>query len=156
MQSAETVQVAESQANANQNAVNANVPVNVAGGDIWGGNDSANQNASNSAESEAGNVASTEQSNSQSQSDPPSGCVIGCGGNGQAQISVQSAETVQVAESQANACQNAVNANVPVNVAGWDIWGGNDSANQNASNSAWSAAGNVASTSQYGDQEQSS
>src|SRR5207247_1240640 len=113
-QQAETLQLAESRAAANQNAVNANVPVNIAGGDVYGGTNSANQNASNGAESSSGNNSETSQSNSQTQEDPSSSCLIGCGGNGQAQLSWQKSTTVQEAQSQAEANQNAVNANVPV------------------------------------------
>ncbi len=84
-----TFQAALSSAKADQNAVNANVPVNIAGGDINTGDNSANQLALNGAGSNASNDASTKQSNSQSQTDPGSSCYIGCGGTGQAQISSQ-------------------------------------------------------------------
>ena len=55
-----------------------------------------------------------------------------------------------------NANQNAVNANVPVNIAGGDIYGGDNSANQTATNLAGSLAGNFANTGQTGGQDQSS
>jgi len=67
-QEATTHQGAESSAEANQNAVNANVPVNIAGGNITGGNNAANQTLNNEAESSANNKGTTTQSNSQSQS----------------------------------------------------------------------------------------
>ena len=154
-QAAQTEQEAISKAKAEQNAVNTNAPVNVAGGDVSGGNNSANQTASNGAGSSSGNNASTSQSNSQSQSDPSS-CQMGCGGNGQAQLSYQAALTEQEAYSKASANQNAVNANVPVNIAGGDVSGGSNSANQTASNGAGSSSSNNASTSQSGEQSQSS
>src|SRR6202008_1175070 len=88
-----TLQKAKSDAEANQNAVNANVPVNIAGGDIKGGPskgapNSANQTVGNGALSAAGNKSDTTQSNDQSQS-AGSSCLIGCGGGGQAQLSDQ-------------------------------------------------------------------
>ena len=130
-----TAQLAASKADANQNAVNANVPVNIAGGDVYGGDNSANQTATNGAFSAAGNLANTDQSNNQTQS-AGSSCFIGCGGAGQAQLSSQESATLQAALSKADAHQNAVNANVPVNIAGGDIYGGDNSANQTATNGA--------------------
>ena len=149
-----TAQLAASKADANQNAVNANVPVNIAGGDVHGGDNSANQTATNGALSAAGNAADTHQSNNQTQS-AGSSCLIGCGGAGQAQLSSQGAATLQGALSSADAKQNAVNANVPVNIAGGDIYGGSNSANQTATNGAASLAGNLANTDQSNNQSQS-
>ncbi len=154
-QNAATLQAEFSKAGANQNAVNANVPVNIAGGDISGGANSASQNATNGALSGAGNNADTTQNNDQSQS-AGSSCLIGCGGAGQAQFSSQNALTAQLAASSADACQNLVNANVPVDIGGWDIWGGANSASQNTTNLAGSLAGNDASTDQNGGQQQNS
>ena len=154
-QSALTLQAALSGASAKQNAVNANVPVNIAGGDISGGANSANQTATNGAQSGAGNLAFTSQSNTQTQS-AGSSCLIGCGGAGQAQINDQQALTAQLALSSAKAKQNAVNANVPVNIAGYNIYGGANSANQTATNGALSGAGNLAFTGQTGGQNQAS
>jgi hypothetical protein len=151
-QQAKTLQLAASRAKAKQNAVNANAPVNVAGGDISGGANSANQTATNGANSNAGNYSQTAQSNTQTQTAGGSSCVIGCGGTGQAQISGQDALTLQVALSKASAKQNTVNANVPVNVAGGDISSGAGSANQTATNGASGGAGNSATTSQNGGQ----
>ena len=86
--------------------------------------------------------------------DAGSNCLVGCGGSGQAQLSDQEALTGQLAASCANANQTAVNANVPVNIAGGDIWGGDNSANQFALNGALSGAGNNAGTTQNGTQTQ--
>jgi hypothetical protein len=80
--------------------------------------------------------------------------VIGCGSAGQAQLNYQQALTAQLAASEANAFQNAVNANVPVNIAGGNIIGGTSSANQTAGNGALSGAGNAAGTGQAGNQQQ--
>jgi hypothetical protein len=151
-----TLQAALSGAKADQNTVNANVPVNIAGGDISGGANSANQTATNGAQSGAGNQANTTQTNTQTQTATGSSCLLGCGGSGQAQINDQQALTAQFALSFANAKQNAVNANVPVNIAGYDIYGGANSANQTATNGAHSGAGNMAGTSQSGGQNQAS
>jgi hypothetical protein len=155
-QNALTAQAAASSADAGQNAVNANVPVNIAGRDINGaGNDNATQNATNLAGSAALNGSHTSQSNSQDQT-AGSSCLLGCGGTGQAQLSGQGAFTGQYAASQADAHQNAVNANVPVNVAGRDINGaGNDNATQGATNAGGSLAGNLSGTGQKGGETQS-
>jgi hypothetical protein len=150
-----TLQAALSSAHANQNAVNANVPVNIAGGDVSTGDNSANQTATNSADSSASNHSNTDQSNNQTQSDPGSSCQIGCGGTGQAQLSSQTAFTGQLAASSANAKQNAVNANVPVNIAGGDINSGDNSANQTSTNSGTSSSSNGSGTDQDGGQTQS-
>jgi hypothetical protein len=154
-QFAETLQAALSQAEANQNAVNGNAPVNIAGGNIMGGNNEANQTATNEAESEAENEASTNQNNEQTQEIGKSSCMTGCGGNGQAQESQQTALTGQAAISEAQANQNAVNANVPVNVAGGNVTTGNNAANQTSTNSAESSAENEANTNQNNQQTQS-
>ncbi len=135
--------------------MNANVPVNIAGGNVSGGDNSANQYAANGASSAAGNSADTTQSNTQDQS-AGSSCLIGCGGAGQAQFSTQNALTAQLAASCATAYQNAVNANVPVNIAGGDVYGGDNSANQYATNDGSSKAGNDAGTDQDGGQGQGS
>ena len=130
--------------------------MNIAGGDIYGGDNNANQTAINGALSGAGNYADTKQSNDQTQTAGGSGCLLGCGGSGQAQINDQQALTAQLALSSANAKQNAVNANVPVNIAGYDIYGGANNANQTAVNGALSGAGNSAGTGQHGGQNQAS
>jgi len=150
-----TGQLAGSKATAAQNAVNANAPVNVAGGNISTGDNNANQTASNGADSSAKNKSNTDQSNTQTQTASGGSCSIGCGGSGQAQISGQEALTLQAALSKASANQNAVNANVPVNIAGGNISTGDNNANQTAGNGADSSAGNHAGTSQDGGQTSS-
>src|SRR5262249_57397320 len=73
---------------------------------------------------------------------------------GAAQIGVQSADTQQWAGAAAISKQNAVNANVPVNVAGGDITSGPTSANQLAVSKADADASNDADTTQKQDQTQ--
>ena len=150
-----TDQYADSDANADQNGVNANVPVSIAGYDVYGGDSSATQYNDNSASSSASNDASTDQYADQSQ-DSSSSCAAGCGGSGQAQALIQESSTYQDADSEANAYQNGVNANVPVSIAGYDVYGGSSSADQSLSNYADSSASNDATTDQYADQSQSS
>jgi len=147
-QNAVTAQNADADADAKQNAVNANVPVTIAGGSVFGGSSSANQNASNMAAAAAGNAALTSQTANATQVGGSSSCSLGCGGAGQFQAVGQNAVTAQNAEADADAKQNAVNANVPVTIAGGDVFGGSSSANQTASNRALAAAGNLALTSQ--------
>src|SRR5205823_5484547 len=125
------------------------------GGDIIGGDNTASQTATNGASSHAGNSANTTQNNTQNQS-AGSSCIIGCGGAGQAQFSNQGSLTAQLALSKALAGQNAVNANVPVNIAGGDIIGGDNTADQTAGNGAMSGAFNCAGTTQNGGQNQNS
>ena len=129
-QEATTLQAALSHADANQNGVNTNAPVNVAGGDVRSGDNSANQNLSNDANSTASNDASTTQNSDQSQSASSPGPSYGSGGSGQFQANGQEARTGQLAASSASAHQNGVNANVPVNIAGGDVSTGDNSANQ--------------------------
>jgi hypothetical protein len=62
--------------------------------------------------------------------------------------------TAQYAASLADAYQNAVNANAPVNVAGYFINGGSSTAAQNATNAGGSLAGNLSGTGQMGGQTQ--
>ena len=133
------------------------MPVNIAGGSITSGSNSADQTATNGATSgPAVNEADTTQENTQTQEGGSSSCVIGCGGNGQAQLNCQGALTGQYANSSAEADQNAVNANVPVNIAGGSITGGDNSADQTATNEATSdAAVNGSTTTQSGEQSQS-
>src|SRR6476646_1881723 len=57
-------------------------------------------------------------------------------GNGQAQGSTQWAVTLQEAQSQAQAAQNATNSNAPVNVSSSDVYSGANSANQTTTNGA--------------------
>jgi hypothetical protein len=114
---------------------------------IYGGSNTANHTGTNSANSSADNSAATSQSTNQSQTAGPSSCYIGCGGNGQAQPSYQDAATFQAALSKTNANQNLVNANVRMNITGYDIYGSN-TANQTGHNSSDSSSSNSASTSQ--------
>ncbi len=93
-----TLQGALSSATAKQNAVNANVPVNIAGGNIYSGGNSASQYALNGAESNANNSATTTQTNNQNQMGSGSGCGS-CGGAGQYQNSTQGSLTGQLAAS---------------------------------------------------------
>jgi len=155
VQAANTEQGAASAAISKQNAVNANVPVNVAGGNITSGPSSANQIANSEAEAKSSNDANTTQKQDQTQNvGGNSSCYLGCGGAGAAQIGVQAADTQQWAGSAAISKQNAVNANVPVNVAGGDITSGPSSANQIANSEAEAKSSNDADTTQKQDQTQ--
>src|SRR5947207_6367804 len=155
VQSASTDQWAGAAAISKQNAVNANVPVNVAGGNITSGPSSANQLANSEAEAKASNDADTTQKQDQTQNvGGSSSCLAGCGGAGGAQIGIQSADTQQWAGAAAISKQNAVNANVPVNVAGGNITSGPSSANQWASSEAEAKSHNDADTTQKQDQTQ--
>jgi hypothetical protein len=147
-QHAATLQNAKANADAKQNAVNANVPVTIAGGDVSGGSSSANQAALNAAGAAAGNLAKTDQKATATQTGGSASCLAGCGGSGQYQAVGQSAATLQNAKANADAKQNAVNANTPVTIAGGDVSGGSSSANQAALNAAGALAGNASSTGQ--------
>src|SRR6266446_2421540 len=135
-QSALTKQDANADATAKQNAVNANVPVSIAGGDVNGGISSANQTATNKADADATNKSNTDQTANATQTGGSSRCASGCGGNGQEQNVIQDSQTKQSADADATAKQNAVNANVPVSIAGGDVNGGSSSATQNLANKA--------------------
>ena len=108
-----TGQEAYSEADADQNGVNANTPVSVAGVDVESGDSSADQTADNSASSTRRTTPRRTRTPSQSQSSSDS-CFAGCGGSGQAQALGQFADTEQYADSSANADQNGVNTNAPV------------------------------------------
>src|SRR5262249_4723938 len=154
-QLSDTTQKADSVAVSDQNAVNANTPANVAGGNIYSGPSSANQAAVSKADSNASNDADTEQKQNQNQYvGDTSSCHVGCGGPGAAQIGVQSADTQHWAGARAISKQNAVNANAPANVAGGDITSGPSSANQLAVSKADADASNDADTTQKQDQTQ--
>jgi hypothetical protein len=153
-QLADTTQNADAKAVSDQNAVNANVPVNVAGGNITSGPSSANQAANSEAEAKASNDADTTQKQTQTQNVDGSSCKVGCGGAGAAQLGIQAANTEQDAKSAAISKQNAVNANVPVNVAGGNITSGPSSANQWANSEAEAKSSNDADTTQKQDQTQ--
>ena len=145
-QNAVTAQNAKADADAKQNAVNGNSPVTIAGGSVVGGSSSANQTASNAAKALAGNAAATKQTANATQVGGSSSCKAGCGGAGQFQAVGQNAVTKQNAKADADAKQNAVNANVPVTIAGGDVFGGSSSANQTASNTAGSLSFNLGKT----------
>src|ERR671931_579135 len=153
-QLADTTQNADAKAVSDQNAVNANVPVNVAGGNITSGPSSANQAANSEAEANSSNDADTTQKQDQTQNVGGSSCFFGCGGAGGAQIGVQKADTEQWAGAAAISKQNAVNANSPVNIAGGSITSGPSSANQWANSEAEANASNDADTTQKQDQTQ--
>src|SRR5919201_637944 len=149
LQGAATGQVAAALAASHQNAVNANVPVSIAGGNVNAGPSNAAQAAGSSANTNVGNTASTNQGQSLGQTVGGSGgCVAGCGGAGGAQVGVQKANTRQAAIGAANSNQNAVNANVPVSIAGGDVNSGPSNASQAASSTANTNVGNNASTNQ--------
>src|SRR5436190_1171339 len=73
-QLADTNQNADSLAVSDQNAVNANAPVNVAGGNVTSGPSSANQLANSEAEAKASNDADTTQKQKQTQNVRRSSC----------------------------------------------------------------------------------
>jgi hypothetical protein len=154
LQDAKTKQDADAKANADQNAVNANVPVSIAGGDVNAGDSSADQDANNSADAEAGNESKTVQLAAAEQTGGSSSCKWGCGGDGQFQAIGQLAVTSQEADADADADQNAVNGNAPVAIAGGDVNAGDSSAAQDADNSADAEAGNESKTVQLAEAEQ--
>jgi hypothetical protein len=145
-QNAVTKQNAKADADAKQNAVNGNAPVTIAGKNVFGGSSSANQTASNTAGAAAGNLALTSQTANATQVGGSSSCSYGCGGAGQFQAVGQNAVTKQKADADADAKQNAVNANVPVTIAGGSVFGGTSSANQWASNAGGALSLNLAKT----------
>jgi hypothetical protein len=136
LQSATTGQAAVGAALSTQNAVNANVPVSIAGGNISSGPSTATQTASSSANADVSNKAKTDQDQNNSQNIGGSGCYAGCGGAGGFQAGVQKADTQQLAVGIAKSDQNAVNANVPVSIAGGNVNSGPSSATQNATSTA--------------------
>jgi hypothetical protein len=148
LQSASTTQAALGVAASHQNAVNANVPVSIAGGNITGGTSSATQTASSNATTDVANKSETEQKQKLDQDLGGSSCKAGCGGAGGFQVGVQKAETNQAAIGVAKSDQNAVNANVPVSIAGGNITGGTSSATQNANSNATANVKNKSETEQ--------
>src|SRR4029450_631532 len=121
---------------------------------ITSGPSSANQTANSEAEANASNDADTTQKQTQTQNVDGSSSKVGCGGSGAAQLGTQAANTEQDAKSAAISKQNAVNANVPVNVAGGNITSGPSSANQLANSEAEANSSNDADTTQKQDQTQ--
>src|SRR3989440_7071482 len=86
VQNASTDQWAGAAAISKQNAVNANAPTNVAGGNVTAGPSSANQLASSEAEAEAKNDADTSQKQKQDQTVGSGSCPAGCRGAGEPPI----------------------------------------------------------------------
>src|SRR5436190_794488 len=154
VQAANTSQLAGAVGLSHQNAVNANVPVSIAGGTVTGGTSTANQDANSAANATASNDASTNQGQTQTQNVGGGSCSIGCGGAGGYQAGAQTANTQQGALSAAASDQNAVNANVPVSIAGRNVTGGSSTASQNADSSANAKATNDAGTTQNQTQTQ--
>src|ERR671937_1854614 len=149
LQSADTQQAAAGIAKSDQNAVNANVPVSVAGGNVNSGDSSANQAATSTATTDVSNNAKTDQDQQLSQDlGGKDGCVAGCGGSGGFQLGIQKANTEQAALGVSKSHQNAVNANVPVSVAGGDVNSGDSSANQATTSTATTDVSNEAKTDQ--------
>ena len=147
-QNASTNQGALGIAASNQNAVNANVPVSIAGGNVSAGPSTATQNATSNATADVSNKAKTDQDQNLTQNVGPSGCYAGCGGSGGFQAGVQNAQTNQLAIGAAISKQNAVNANVPVSIAGGNVSSGPSTATQNATSNATTDVSNKAKTDQ--------
>ena len=147
-QNASTNQGALGIAASNQNAVNANVPVSIAGGNVSAGPSTATQNATSTATADVSNKAKTDQDQNLTQNVGPSGCYAGCGGSGGFQAGVQNAGTNQLAVGAAISKQNAVNANVPVSIAGGNVSSGPSTATQNAASTATADVSNKAKTDQ--------
>ena len=148
IQKSDTQQAAIGIAKSDHNAVNANVPVSVAGGNVSSGPSSATQTASSNATTDVSNKAKTDQDQTLSQNIGGSSCHAGCGGAGGFQLGIQKAETDQLALGVAKSDQNAVNANVPVSIAGGDVRGGSSSATQTATSNANADVANKAKTDQ--------
>jgi hypothetical protein len=125
-QSANTSQQASSAADADQKALNVNIPITIVGwGSVGTAGGSANQLAGNSAASSATNSAQTAKWAGQAQqansSSGNSGCTAYCAGGGgnltpQSQSLGQHADTGQGASSFGGANQGASNTNSPVQV----------------------------------------
>ena len=150
IQKSDTQQAAIGIAKSDQNAVNANVPVSIAGGNVSSGPSSATQTASSTANADVSNKAKTDQDQTLTQNVGGGSCYAGCGGAGGFQLGIQKAETDQLALGVAKSDQNAVNANVPVSIAGGDVRSGSSSATQTATSDANADVSNKAKT----DQEQ--
>jgi hypothetical protein len=148
IQKSDTQQAAIGIAKSDQNAVNANVPVSIAGGNVSSGPSSATQTASSNATTDVSNKAKTDQDQTLTQNIGGSSCYAGCGGAGGFQLGVQKAETNQWALGVAKSDQNAVNANVPVSIAGGDVRSGSSSATQTATSNANADVSNKAKTDQ--------
>jgi len=147
-QKADTEQAAVGIAKSDQNAVNANVPVSIAGGNVRSGPSSATQTATSDSDADVSNKAKTDQDQTQKQNIGSSGCHAGCGGSGGFQAGIQDAKTQQLGVGVAKSDQNAVNANVPVSIAGGNVNSGPSSATQTASSTANTHVSNKAKTDQ--------
>src|SRR5690349_14133073 len=101
LQTSTTTQTAASEAAAKQDVSDAGLPDNPAtpGSIPASSNNSAGRDASNKTEGSAANRAQTRQSDRQGKQGRRFSCSPGCGGNGQAQLSVEEAATTQKAES---------------------------------------------------------
>ena len=97
------------------------------------------------------NKAKTDQDQHLSQNIGGGSCLAGCGGAGGFQAGVQNAQTDQGALGIAKSDQNAVNANVPVSIAGGNVSSGPSNATQTATSNATTDVSNKAKT----DQDQS-
>src|SRR6266550_2795425 len=148
IQDAQTQQAAVGIAKSDQNAVNANVPVSIAGGNVSSGPSSATQTADSNANADVSNKAKTDQDQTQTQNVGGGSCKAGCGGAGGFQAGIQKSDTQQAALGVAKSDQNAVNANVPVSIAGGDIRSGSSSATQTATSYANADVSNKAKTDQ--------
>src|SRR5207244_8810134 len=80
IQKAETDQWAAGFAKSDQNAVNGNAPVSIAGGNVSSGPSSATQTATSSANADVSNKAKTDQDQTLTQNIGGSSCYAGCGG----------------------------------------------------------------------------
>src|SRR6266540_1435895 len=148
VQKADTKQAAVGIAKSDQNAVNANVPVSIAGGNVTSGPSTANQTATSKADADVSNKAKTDQDQTLTQNIGGGSCKAGCGGAGGFQAGVQNAETNQAALGIAKSDQNAVNANVPVSIAGGNVTSGPSTATQTATSKADADVSNKAKTDQ--------
>jgi hypothetical protein len=148
VQNADTNQLAAGVSKSDQNAVNANVPVSIAGGDVNSGPSSATQTASSTATTDVSNKSKTDQDQSLHQNIGGGSCKLGCGGAGGFQAGIQDAQTNQLAVGAAKSDQNAVNANVPVSIAGGNVNSGSSNATQTATSNATTDVSNKSKTDQ--------
>ena len=149
IQIGKTKQDADADAKAKQNAVNANAPLLVVGGDPSSGSSSASQDVGNEANAHGSNSSTTHQDASPTQIGGESHCWSGCGGNGQEQNVIQIGKTKQHADADAKAKQDAVNADAPGSILGDDPSGSDSSsAEQTAHNNANSDSPNRSETRQ--------
>jgi hypothetical protein len=148
LQVGKTKQDADADATAKQDALNANAPLLVVGGDPSAGSNSAKQDVSNTADADASNRSKTDQDAKATQTAGDRECFSGCGGNGQEQNVVQIGKTKQDADADATAKQKALNANAPLLVVGGDPSAGSSSAKQDVSNTADADASNRSKTDQ--------